>query len=70
MKLTKNDLMTVGELRQLLEDIPDDTRIYFGCFSLGFHRLKWRGEGLLQMEFNQTVWEDENGSVSVDNHQL
>ena len=66
MKRPKEDLMTVGELRDMLEGVPADTRIYFGCSALEFFRLKWRGEGLLQIEFNQTVWENDHGQVIVD----
>ncbi len=60
--------MTVGELRQKLEGFPDDARIFFGCFSLEFYRLKLRGPKLLQMEFSQTVSDDEEGRVFVENH--
>jgi hypothetical protein len=61
------DQITAGELKAMLEDIPDDTRIFFGCFNLAFYRLKWRGDGLLQIEFNQTVYDDGQGNVLIDN---
>ncbi len=67
MKVTEEDLMTVGELRALLEDVSDDTRIYFGCYGLQFYRFKQRGEKLIQLEFNQTVYDHEDGRVAITN---
>lgn len=63
-----DDLMTVGELREHLKAIPDDARIFFGCYGLEFCRVKWRGENLVQIEFNQSVYDDEHGNVIIDNH--
>ncbi|MCI5146484.1 MAG: hypothetical protein D3923_13390 [Candidatus Electrothrix sp. AR3] len=68
-KKPKNeDLMTVGELKERLEGYSDDTKIFFGCNSLTFYRLKLRGEKFLQMEFTQTVYDDKEGNVYVENH--
>ncbi len=67
MKLTYDQLMTVGEFRERLADMPAEAKLYFGAPSLEFFRLKWRGPGLLQVEFSQTVYEDEKGNVFVDN---
>lgn len=67
MKTPIEDLMTVGELKRQLKDMPDDAKIFFGCFSLQFYRLKWRGDKLLQLEFNQSVYDDGKGNVFVDN---
>ncbi len=57
--------ITVGELIEqlLLED--KELTVYFG--GLDFYRLKDRG-GVLQIEFNQTVYKDENGKVIIENH--
>ena len=35
--------MTVGELRDELEDWPESFEIIFGCEELGFYRFKKRG---------------------------
>lgn len=51
----------------MLRDMPDDAKIYFGCYSLEFFRLKWRGENLLQVEFSKPVYDNEKGEVFVDN---
>ena len=59
-------LITVGELKKRLEDLSDDTKIYFGCDKLEFYRTKRRGDKLLQIEFNQPVWSDEEGNIYVD----
>ncbi len=64
---TIDDQMTVGELKAMLENVSDDTRIFFGCFNLAFYRLKFRGDKLLQIEFNQTVYDDGKGNVIIDN---
>lgn len=69
MRRPESELMTAGELKAHLEGLPDDARIFFGCFSLEFYRVKKRGENLYQIEFNQTVSDDENGNVHVLNHQ-
>lgn len=44
MKPTEDELMTVGELKQHLSKLPDDGKIFFGCESLAFYRVKTRGE--------------------------
>jgi hypothetical protein len=66
MRPSKSELMTVGELRRQLSGYPDDTPITFGCLSLKMYRLKWRGD-ILQIEFDQTVYDDEQGNVYVTN---
>jgi predicted secreted protein len=43
---------TVGELRQALKNYPDNWQVIFGCEELEFYRVKRRGEGLVQIEFN------------------
>lgn len=57
--------ITVKELIEELKKENQDLEIYFG--GLDFHRLKDRGS-FLQIEFNQTVYSDENGNVIVENH--
>lgn len=59
--------MTVGELRRQLEGLPDDASIFFGCDSLRFYRVKQRGDKYFQIEFSQTVYDDEEGRVFVSN---
>ena len=67
MKPKIEDLMTVGELKMHLSHLNDDDRIFFGCFLLEFLRIKNRGPNLIQIEFSQTVYDDEDGKVFVDN---
>lgn len=68
-KLRDDELMTVGELKDRLNGFANDTKIFFGCKSLRFYRLKIRGEKILQLEFSQTVYDDENGKVYIENHE-
>lgn len=63
-----DELMTAGELKSLLMNIPDDAKIFFGCFSLRYYRIKWRGDNLVQIEFDQTVYDDD-GKVYIENHE-
>ncbi len=59
--------ITVKELKQLLNAYSDDSVLYFG--GLDFYRLKQRGDKLVQVEFNQTVYKDKkSGDVVVENH--
>ncbi|ECC3465318.1 hypothetical protein AA471_22160 [Salmonella enterica subsp. enterica] len=57
--------ITVGILLDLLQSYPRDTLLYFS--SLDFYRLKWRGENLLQVEFNQLVYRNSDGLVMIEN---
>lgn len=68
MRPTENQLMTVGQLKRQLAGLPDDGKIFFGCESLSFHRIKMRGDKYFQIEFNQTVYDDKEGNVFIDNH--
>lgn len=56
--------MTVGELKKELQGWPDDYEITFSGV-LEFSRLKGRGEKLVDMEFNQTVFRKADGSYDV-----
>jgi hypothetical protein len=59
--------MTVGELRDELDDWPESFEIIFGCHELEFYRLKKRAGDLLQLEFNQTIYKDsETGKWHID----
>ena len=57
--------ITVKELIQLLEKEDQDLEVFFG--GLDFYRLKDRG-AYLQIEFNQSVYLDDNDLVVVENH--
>ena len=50
--------MTIGELRDELEDWPEGDEIIFGCEELEFYRFKKRGADTVQLEFNQTIYKD------------
>jgi len=54
--------MKVGDLLNDLKNVPPDTDLIFGSGDLEFYRTKWRGNDLLQIEFNQiyTVDHDPN----------
>jgi hypothetical protein len=57
--------ITLGELRQYFDGLPDSTRISFS--GLEFSRTKWRDSDLLQIEFRQQVFLDDKGNVVVQN---
>jgi hypothetical protein len=48
--------ITVGGMIELLSGYPEDAVLHFE--ELDFYRLKIRGEKLLQVEFNEKVYED------------
>ena len=50
--------MTIGELRDELEDWPESYEIIFGREELEFYRFKKRGADTIQLEFNQTISKD------------
>lgn len=66
MASPRNAGITVGELRRQLEAFPDDAELYIG--DLVFYRLKRRGDNLVQVEFNQTIYRDSSGRWVVDDH--
>lgn len=52
-----------------LNGLPDDTRIGFS--GLNFYRPKWRGEKMINIEFNEQVYRNSNGDlVAVDLERL
>lgn len=57
--------ITVEQLIESLKLYNPDLPVSFG--GLDFYRLKDRG-GHLQVEFNQSVYLDEDGKVIVENH--
>lgn len=58
--------ITVGKLIELLEKEDKDLEVNFG--GLDFYRLKDRG-GCLRIEFNQSVYLNQEGRVVVENHE-
>jgi hypothetical protein len=57
--------ITVGDMKRQLEVFNDDDELSF-C-GLDFYRLKRRGEGLVQVEFDQQVYKDSDGRVVIEN---
>jgi len=57
--------ITLGRLREELSQWPDDTEISFS--GLTWYQPKQRGENLVQIEFNELVYLDEEGRVVVQN---
>jgi len=52
--------MKAGDLLDLLKNVDRDANLYFGVGDLSFYRIKWRGENLVHIDFNQVY------SVTVD----
>lgn len=57
--------ISVGDLRRHLEPFGDDWEVSFS--GLKFFRTKARGPKLVQIEFEQVVYLDEQGHVVVEN---
>ena len=57
--------ITIGDLKAALEIYPDNYSLDFS--GLTFYRLKKRGEKLVQVEFNQQVYLNDEGLVVVEN---
>ena len=56
--------ITVGELIEQLKIFPPDAQL---CFNeLDFNRLKSRGDKLVQVEFCQQVYKNEEGEIVVE----
>jgi hypothetical protein len=53
MKHDPSKRITVGDLREHLELLPDDFELIFGDEDLSFYRTKRRGPKLVQIEFNE-----------------
>ena len=58
--------ITVKQSMDWLQREDPNKGVYFG--GLHFYRLKDRGDHI-QFEFNQTVSEDSEGKVTVENHE-
>jgi len=58
-------LITVGMLIEQLSIFDKDSEVDFS--GLDFYRLKQRGPNLVQVEFNQQVYRDDQGKVVVSN---
>jgi hypothetical protein len=64
---SKGKKITVGELKSQLELCNDNDELYFS--GLDFYRLKRRGPDLVQVEFNQSVYLDNQDQVQIENHE-
>lgn len=53
-------------LLRLLSAYPSDTRVSFG--GLDFYRVKKRGDKLVQIEFNQSVYRTDKDVLVVEDH--
>lgn len=60
--------LTVGELINHLAVFPRDAKVFFGGTenALTFYRTKLRGEGLVQIEFEQQVYRLHTGQLVVE----
>ena len=60
--------LTVGELIDHLAVFRRDAEVIFGGSpgALTFNRTKRRGEGLVQIEFEQQVYHTDDGNLVVD----
>ena len=56
----------LDQLRQALSGYPDDYKVSFS--GLTFYRLKTRGPKLLQVEFEESVYRNEQGKLIVEEH--
>lgn len=51
-------------LRDWFKDLPDDTRVGFS--GLTYYRTKWRGQTMVNIEFNEHVHRDSTGKLAVE----
>ncbi len=56
--------ITVGELILHLKAFSHDDELYMG--GLHFHRLKRRGDHVVQLEFNEQVFRDKRGELIAE----
>lgn len=63
MPETEDPTITVGALRQALSDYADSDKLSFS--GLTYYRVKQRGPGLAQVEFDEQVYRDDEGRVVV-----
>lgn len=57
--------ITVGDLLNALKIHNPNAELYFG--GLDYYRVKRRGPDTVQIEFNQSVYLDENDQVVIEN---
>lgn len=64
--LTEERIPTIDvkTLINQLQGLPDDTRVGFS--GLNFYRVKWRGQTMINIEFNEHVYRDSNGHLVVE----
>lgn len=60
-------MITVGDMIDYLKLYDRNMNLDFS--TLDFYRLKQRSPDIIQVEFNQTVYRDEQGRVVVENHE-
>lgn len=63
MPTTEDPTITVGKLRQALSNYRDSDKLSFS--GLTYNRVKLRGPGLAQVEFDEQVYRDDEGRVVV-----
>jgi len=51
--MTKPITMTVADLKDELSRLNNSDELYFGNGDLRFYRMKYRGDKLVSLEFNQ-----------------
>jgi len=56
--------ITVGELIEQLRRFDEKDELFMG--GLSFYRLKKRDDKLVQIEFNESVYFDESGTIVVE----
>lgn len=64
--LTEERIPTI-DLKSFLEKfkgMPDDTRVGFS--GLNLYRVKWRGQTMVNVEFNEHVHRDSKGVLVVE----
>lgn len=52
MQPKTDNSMTVGEIRRLLQGLPEDGNIMISGLTIDIHRLKQRGDNLWDIEVN------------------
>lgn len=66
MNEKSNSELTVGEFLAKFNAFSHDDRLIFGDDALTFSRTKLRGEGLVQVEFNEQVYKNDAGEIVVE----
>ena len=58
--------MTIGEMKEMLRLYPNEMELSFE--PLHFYQLKQRGENMVRVEFNESIYRDENGELVLEEH--